>query len=130
MTHYDFMDIALVGTAMKTTIADLENQIPPLMERAKVVGLSIVLVEHGQIIWEQGFGLKNSTTNQRVTPDTVFEAASLTKPVFAYAVMKLSAEGVLDLDTPLSEYLPQPYIPNEPRLHLITARHILSHNPG
>ena len=54
----------------------------------------------------------------------------MTKPVFAYAVLKLVEGGKLDLDTPLSKYLPQPYIENDERLNLITARRVLSHTTG
>jgi len=63
--------------------------------------------------------------------NTVFEAASLSKPVFAYAVLKLVDEGKLDLDTPLTKYLPGNYdVGDDARLNQITARHVLSHRPG
>lgn len=55
---------------------------------------------------------------------------SLSKPVFAYSVMLLRRRGAIDLDTPLTRYLPEPYIENEPRLELITARTVLSHQTG
>jgi CubicO group peptidase (beta-lactamase class C family) len=60
----------------------------------------------------------------------VFEAASLSKTVFAYAVMKMVESGTLDLDTPLNKYLPAPYIENDDRLSQITARRVLSHKLG
>jgi CubicO group peptidase (beta-lactamase class C family) len=60
----------------------------------------------------------------------VFEGASLSKPVFAGAVLRLWEAGVLDLDRPLSAYLPAPYLPDEPRLPLITARLVLAHRTG
>jgi CubicO group peptidase (beta-lactamase class C family) len=73
----------------------------------------------------------NSETKIPVTDDTVFEAASLSKPVFAYAVLKLVDEGRLDLDKPLSNYLPGDYDGvKDPRLSQITARHVLSHTSG
>jgi CubicO group peptidase (beta-lactamase class C family) len=56
--------------------------------------------------------------------------ASLTKPVFAYTVLKLIEQGVLDLDMPLVRYLPDAYLPNEPYLPWMTARHALSHTTG
>jgi len=60
----------------------------------------------------------------------VFEAASLSKPVMAYAVLKLADAGKLDLDKPLSQYLDKPYIDNDERLNLITARRVLTHTTG
>ena len=66
----------------------------------------------------------------RVTHDTVFQAASMSKPVFAYAVMELAERGVLQLDTPLTKYTRKRLIAGDPRLDLITARHVLSHSTG
>jgi CubicO group peptidase (beta-lactamase class C family) len=64
-----------------------------------------------------------------VDADTVFEAASLSKPVFAYAVLKLVDAGKLDLDAPISKYLPGDYV-DDPRQSAITARRVLSHTTG
>ncbi len=116
--------------------AALEQRIPEWMAQANVVGLSVALLQAAAstgappAIWQRGFGLKDAESGDPVTPGTVFQAASLSKPVFAYAVLVASAGGLLDLDVPLSTYLPEPYIPDDPRLHRITARHVLSHTPG
>jgi CubicO group peptidase (beta-lactamase class C family) len=60
----------------------------------------------------------------------VFEAASVSKTVFAYAVMKLCEKGVMNLDTPLTRYTSERFLTGDPRLDLITARHVLSHTSG
>jgi CubicO group peptidase (beta-lactamase class C family) len=60
----------------------------------------------------------------------VFGVASVSKTVFAYAVMQLCELGVLDLDTPLTKYAPERFLVGDPRLDLITARHCLSHSSG
>jgi CubicO group peptidase (beta-lactamase class C family) len=114
----------------KTTIAHLEKSIPELMQKATVPGLSIALIRDGKTYWVHGFGVKDTKTGEPVTNDTTFEAASLSKPVFAYAVLKLVDQGKLDLDTPLSKYLPAPYIVGDERLNKITARLVLSHRTG
>jgi CubicO group peptidase (beta-lactamase class C family) len=54
----------------------------------------------------------------------------MSKPVFAYAVMKLCEKGVMDLDTPLTNYTPERFLEGDPRLDLITARRVLSHTTG
>jgi CubicO group peptidase (beta-lactamase class C family) len=84
----------------------LEKQIPELMEQAVVPGFSIALIADAKLVWRRGFGVKNSVSKEPVDNDTVFEAASTSKPVFAYAVTKLCEKGVLDLDTPLTHYTP------------------------
>src|SRR4051812_35735193 len=65
-----------------------------------------------------------------VEDDTMFAAASLTKPVFAAGVMALVDDGSLELDRPLSEYLPDPYLAEDERAASITARMVLSHTTG
>jgi len=101
------------------------------MKRADLPGLSIALIRNGAVVWRHGFGVKDSMTRETVTDDTVFEAASLSKPVFAYAVLKLVDAGKIDLDRPLTEYLPGNYdVGPDPRLSRITARHVLSHTTG
>jgi len=113
-----------------STIATLEQHIPGWMEASAIAGLSVALIADARIMWSRGFGYKDKAAEQPVTPATIFQAASLSKPVFAYIVLKLAAAGKLNLDTPLSDYLPEPYIADEPRLPLITARRILCHMPG
>jgi CubicO group peptidase (beta-lactamase class C family) len=75
-------------------------------------------------------GLRDVATRLPVTTSTLFEAASLSKPVYAYAVLQLVARGTLDLDRPLDTYLPAPYPIDDPRGSAITARHVLSHTSG
>jgi CubicO group peptidase (beta-lactamase class C family) len=112
-------------------IARLEQGVPQLMKDGGVPGLSIALLRDGELVWRHGFGVKNTKTNEPVTDDTVFEAASLSKPVFAYAVLKLFDAGKFDLDKPLNQYLPGNYdVGEDPRLGRITARHVLSHTTG
>src|SRR5262245_5510500 len=112
-------------------IAKLEQGVPQLMKDGDVPGLSIALLRDGELVWRHGFGVKNTKTNEPVTDDTVFEAASLSKPVFAYAVLKLFDAGKFDLDKPLNQYLPGNYdVGEDPRLGQITARHVLSHTTG
>jgi CubicO group peptidase (beta-lactamase class C family) len=110
-------------------IARLEKRIPELMSEGQVQGLSIALIKDAQLIWHRGFGIKNAGTKEPVTDRTIFEAASLSKPLFAYAVLKLVDSGKLDLDAPLSKYLPA-YLDNDERLGQITARRVLSHTTG
>src|SRR5688572_18699818 len=115
----------------RTAIARLKKDIPSLMLKADIPGISVALIREGKIAWTGSFGVMNVDTKQHVTVNTVFEAASLSKMVFAYAVLKLVDQGKLDLDTPLNKYLGNNYeAGNDARLDLITARRVLSHTTG
>jgi CubicO group peptidase (beta-lactamase class C family) len=111
-------------------IADLEAQIPGLLAAAHVPGLSIALVSNGRVAWTRGFGVKRSGSSDLVDANTMFEAGSVSKTVFAYAVMKLCEKGVLHLDTPLVNYVSERWIRDDPRCGQITTRHVLSHTSG
>jgi CubicO group peptidase (beta-lactamase class C family) len=100
------------------------------METEKVPGLSIAIIRDAKLFWCRGFGVKDAASKQPVDNDTVFEVASVSKTVFAYVVMKLCEKGVLSLDTPLTRYVPWRFVEGDPRLDLITARHVLTHTSG
>ena len=123
----------------------LEEVVPMFMKATAVPGLSITIIQSDAIVWSQAFGVRNCGTQEPVTRDTVFEAASLSKPMFAYACLKLCEKGVLNLDTPLINYTPDrricitlPTADSEPQhleldvpqLETVTARHVLSHTTG
>ena len=120
-----------------------EAFIPGLMSKAHIPGLSIAVIRDGQIVWTEAFGVKSLVTGALCDKETVFEAASLTKPLFAYLVMLYVKDDRLDLDTPLVEYLSEQIIIDSLIKHpldkpgfrrdwfeRITARHVLSHSSG
>jgi CubicO group peptidase (beta-lactamase class C family) len=112
-----------------TLVADLEKQIPDWMVEHSTPALSIALISDAQIAWRRAFGVKDLVSRQPVDDDTVFEAGSVSKTVFAYAVLKLCERGVLDLDAPLTKYTPERLL-DDPRLNLITTRRVLCHTTG
>lgn len=105
------------------------------MRQAGVPGMSVALVECGEIAWSDGFGVCRGTRREPVRANTVFAVASLSKPPLAHAVVQLCHRGVLDLDTPLAEFdsdSPDNYGLDSRSLELrqVTARHVLSHTSG
>jgi len=100
------------------------------MKEAEIPGLSIALVRDGKTYWAQSFGERDVATKAPVMEDTVFNVGSLSKPVFAYGVLKLVDQGKLGLDVPLTKYLLKPYVEGDDRLQQITARFVLSHRTG
>jgi len=121
-------------SANDPVVAALQKDVPELMKDAEIPGMQIAVVREGKTFWLQSYGVKDIKTKAPVKDDTVFNVGSLSKPVFAYGVLKLIDEGKLDLDAPLSKYLPKPYIEGDPqtseRLQKITARIVLSHRTG
>lgn len=122
--------VAQTAPAPSILVARLEARVPALLDSAGIPGLSIAVLENGQLTWSGAFGARNTTGNERVTGGTIFEAASLTKPLFAYGVLELVDRGVIDLDRPLSEYLPLSEFSDDPRIEVITARMVLTHTSG
>ncbi len=107
---------------------NLLRTLPRLLELAEVPGLALGVVQAGKV-WTRGFGRATETPRTAVSGETVFEAVSLGKPLFAYAVLRLVDAGRIDLDRPLYDYLPIPDADN-PLMRKVTPRHVLSHTTG
>jgi len=95
-----------------------------------IPGVSLTLIKDGKMIYHNTYGVKNTVTNQPVTEKTLFEAASITKPVFAFVVLRLAEKGIIDLDKPLFEYLAFDALEKYPEYKKMTARHVLTHRSG
>ena len=119
---------ASTNVARTTSLDDLGTEVPRLLRLAAVPGLSVAVVRSGEVT-SRGFGVRRAGSDGPVTADTVFEAASLSKPVFAYALLSLVKEGALDLDRPVGTYVELPN-PADALAKSITARHLLSHSGG
>jgi len=91
-----------------------------------VPGLSVAIVDHGQAIFSQGYGLADVENSVPVTAETVFRIASLSKPITATAAMKLVEAGRLSLDEPVQKYCPAFPQKQWP----VTVRQVLSHQSG
>jgi CubicO group peptidase (beta-lactamase class C family) len=111
-------------------VAALRRTLPALMDSGGVPGLAIAVVQGGRVTWAGGFGVVGGAGSAAVDAHTVFEVASLSKPVFAYAALRLADRGVLELDRPLWDYLEEPALAGDPRARRITARMVLSHTTG
>jgi CubicO group peptidase (beta-lactamase class C family) len=118
------------GSRLRPLVDALDDKIPKWMRDANVPGLAISIIEKAKLAWRRGFGVKDAASRAPVTDETVFEAASMSKPVFAYVIMKLCDAGMINLDTPLTRYTSERFLEGDPRLDLITARHVLSHTSG
>ncbi|UPT65139.1 MAG: beta-lactamase family protein [Hyphomonadaceae bacterium JAD_PAG50586_4] len=100
------------------------------MQRHSVPGLAIAVVEDADLAWQGHYGVTNIETGSAVTERTLFQAASLSKPIFSYVVMKLVEEGRLDLDSRLADYILPSGRSDHPRMKSVTVRNVLSHSTG
>ncbi len=117
----------LVGPRWRPT-SELLCTLPRLLELASVPCVSLASVDGGGIV-ARTVGRASLDPGRGAGDATVFEAASLGKPLFAYAALRLVDAGTLDLDRPLYDYLSVPEA-NNPRMRRVTARHVLTHTSG
>ena len=109
---------------------ELTQRLPALMDSAMIPGLALAIIDGGRLVYSGGFGQRDSQGGRVSASRTVFEAASLSKPVIAYAALKLVDAGELDLDRPLVNYTRYPDLGADPRGQLVTAKMVLAHTTG
>ena len=122
----------------KIDLQTLEYKIPQILDSAHIPGITIALINKGELIWSKGFGVVDKESGIKVNEQTIFPAASLGKPVFAYAVLKMVNEGKLHLDSTVAATFPLNYLEEnflkgkllDENIKLITPRMILSHSSG
>jgi len=100
-----------------------------LLGDGHVPGMAYAVIRDGKIADLGAIGMRDISTRTPVDENTVFEAASLGKPVFVYAVLQLVDAGTLSLDTPLSKYAPD-FVKDDPRAAEITVADVLSQTSG
>ena len=119
-------------------ISRVTESITDLVREGGVPGLSWAVINDSIVVYEGGIGLRRKDSTLINNKNTIFNAASFSKTVFAYLVMKLSADDLIDLDKPLTAYLKKSIetypdytdISQDKRIHDITARMVLSHTAG
>lgn len=107
----------------------LQSLVSTLAESVGVPGVSIATIRRGEPEFVGAVGVRDVRTNEPVSTETVFEAASLSKPLMAYAVLQLVEAGLFDLDRPLA-HIVGPLVSDDAEASAITARHVLAHTSG
>jgi CubicO group peptidase (beta-lactamase class C family) len=102
------------------------------MKRFRVPGVSIAVIDDFEVHWAKGYGVADVQTGGRVDPDTLFQAASISKPVAAMAVLRLVQEGRLGLDADVNGLLTSWKLPGDgfTQDRPVTPRTLLSHTSG
>ena len=95
-----------INTTVDSTFGSYQILMRTFMEESNIRGASVALFDNQKTLWSEGFGWLNSDEKQRVNTQTIFSIQSMSKTFTATAVMLAVQEGLLDLDKPITVYLP------------------------
>jgi cyclic peptide transporter len=109
---------------------EIAEKVRQLKEEGNIPGLSLLIIKEEDPEIIKGFGYANVERKAVVTPDTLFEPGSCSKSFTALAALKLEKEGLLNLDHPVSRYLPWFYMTYKKKNCKITLRQLLHHTSG
>lgn len=129
--------ITFISSSKKADYASIikesHNLITKVMAQERIPGLAIAIIDENKIIWTEGFGYTDFNKERPVTPETIFSIQSMSKTITATAEMIAVQDGLIDLDKPISTYLPNFTVNSrfdEKPQEKITIRHLLSHTAG
>lgn len=116
------------GTRSRASL-ELQQRLDELTRNHGVPGAAVAIT-NGSQVFEAASGVANTATGVPVTTDTLFQIGSATKPYTATLVMRLADEGRIDLDAPVTSYLPDLTLPSGESVDTPTVRQLLSHTSG
>ncbi|MGI6225626.1 MAG: serine hydrolase domain-containing protein [Peptococcales bacterium] len=109
----------------------LNERIPALMKDYDIPGVTIALIQKGEIKWSQAYGYADIEKGRKMTTDTYCRVESITKSVTAWGVMKLVEEGKIELDKPVKQYIKNWAFPESQfSEEKVTVRQLLTHTAG
>ena len=111
-------------------IDGLEQFIPAQMQKWKVPGLAIAVVQNGKVVYSHGFGLRDVKGTLPVTSKTIFAIGSISKSFTSLSMGILNDEGKLDWDKPVRQYLPEFQMYDPVATERMTPRDLISHRVG
>jgi CubicO group peptidase (beta-lactamase class C family) len=120
------VSFATVAAAQAPAIAAAERFIQAELKRQRIPGLSVAILRGDRLVLARGYGYANLEHHVRATDSTVYQLGSVTKQFTAAAVVMLSEQGRLQLDDPITRYLPE----GESVWRGVTIRHLLTHTSG
>src|SRR5262245_34872590 len=122
-------EVVAPAGAYEQAARNLETLIRRELDDKGLPALSIALVDDQRIVWAQGFGLGDAARKTPATAETVYRVGSVSKLFTDLAVMQLVERGELDLDAPVTRYLPD-FKPTNRFGMPITLRHLMTHRSG
>ncbi|MDX1890209.1 serine hydrolase [Mycolicibacterium sp. 050158] len=124
----------LPDNAVDAAVAKLDGIADELMKASGIPGMSVAVVHGGKTVYAKGFGVKDvrngDAPGNRVDPDTVFQLASLSKPLGSTVVAHLVGQGAISWDTPIVEKLPWFALADPAVTKMVTIGDMYSHRSG
>jgi CubicO group peptidase (beta-lactamase class C family) len=122
-----------IVSADEPLVESERSSIREAMAQADIPGVAVCLIRDGKAAWVEGFGVTDRGSNHPVSVDTIFSIQSTSKNITAVATLLAVQHGLLDLDVPIAEYLPDFSVQSRfeavPQAK-ITLRLLLSHHAG
>ncbi|MEU2034616.1 serine hydrolase [Nocardia amamiensis] len=122
--------VAIPGGRIDDAVAELDELAEGLLESSGIPGMAVAVVHGGKVVYSKGFGVRNIVTKEKVDADTVFQLASVSKPIGATVVARRIAAGGVEWDTPVHRLLPSfaladPYVTEH-----VTIGDLYAHRSG
>ncbi|MCB0085178.1 MAG: beta-lactamase family protein, partial [Caldilineaceae bacterium] len=127
--HEDAQPSAETAKLSATEVAAIHAIVETRMAQTQIPGFAVAVVQHGEMVYAEGFGVAEMGTDHPITPQTIFQLASTSKPITAIAMMQLVEAGKIQLDAHVTDYLPYFKLADE-RYRDITITQILTHRSG
>lgn len=115
---------------MGVALAQLDPFISQAMQRTHLPGLAVAVVYKGEVVFINGYGVRRLGAPEKVNPDTVFEIASLSKPIASTIVASLVGEGTVSWDKKIKDLDPSFALANQAATEQVTLRDLFSHRSG
>jgi len=126
--------LALPENAVENAVDTLDGMVEDLMAKSGIPGMAVAVVHGGETLYAKGFGVKNTELpdgpDNRVDPDTVFQLASLSKPLGATVVAQQVGEGEIRWDTPIVDKLPWFALSDPAVTKMVTVGDMYAHRSG
>ena len=139
-THHRLVALLAIATAScaqsratpaphhSSALAELDARVPRWLDQHRVPSIAVAWIDQGEVAWTRVYGQR--ADGVPATTGTLYNVASLTKPVFAEVVLRLAAQGRLSLDESLAPAWVDPDLATDPRHERLTPRLLLSHRSG
>jgi len=120
----------LPDNAVGNAVAKLDGIVAGLMESSGIPGMAVAVVHGGKILYARGFGVRQAGKPEPVDADTVFQLASLSKPIAATVVAQQVGTGAVGWDTPVAEGLPWFALSDPAVTRMLTIGDLFAHRSG